>query len=207
MTRAQAIRELTGLMFLSAGVFVGGMIGGCLVVLAAPESYDAPETPTVDQPVIIDTINVFDIYQPPIIVHEPVVFEDPPELTEEVVSPDPIGLLVLSDEELDMAARIVHAEAGNKSKEGRRLVADVLLNRRDSSKFPNDIVSIVKQSGQFSTYRTGAYLKYEPTWDDYDTVILELDQRIDDSVLYFNCNNYISGTTPLYKFGDHYFSK
>lgn len=162
-----------------------------------PATAFSPIILKVADPVIIDTVNVFDIFKSQQVVQE----------SEEVEKSAPTGLLVLSDEELEMAARIVHAEAGNQSKEGRRLVADVLLNRRDSSRFPNDIVSIVKQSGQFSTYRTGAYLKYEPTWDDYDTVILELDQRIDSSVLYFNCNNYISGTTPLYKNGDHYFSK
>ena len=176
---------------------VGSTCGICALILSlSPDnetvSAYAPVILKVSDPVIIDTVNVFDIYQPTDEAQEP------------VVRPAPSGLLVLSDHDLDLAAQMVHAEAGNQSLKGKRLVADVILNRMDSPLFPNDVESVVSQEGQFSTYKIRH--RYTPDVSDYDAVISELDVRLDDEVLYFASNHYI-GRTPLYKVGDHYFSK
>lgn len=159
-----------------------------------PVSAEEPEEPLDYDPVIVDTINVFDIYQPPVIA----------EIPTEQPRADPPPVLSLSDEDLDLIALIVHAEAGNQSRDGKRLVADVILNRLDSPRFPNDIPSVVSQTGQFATYRVRN--RYVADNSDYDAVLSELYRRLDPTVLYFASGHYI-GTTPLYKVGDHYFSK
>ena len=167
----------------------------CLLVTkiyATPEELDTETIALAYDPIIIDTVNVFDIYVPPV-TEETIV-------QEELVFP-------LSDEDLDLAARIVHAEAGNQSFDGKKLVAGVIFNRIDNDRFPNDVKSVVSQSGQFSTYSSGAYKRYSPDEIDYNAVISEVFHRTDPEALYFNCGGYISATSPLYKVGDHYFSK
>ena len=61
----------------------------------------------------------------------------------------------VTEDEYDLLLRIVHAEAGDQSLKGRIMVANVILNRVESSKFPDDIRSVVYQSGQFSPVRSG----------------------------------------------------
>ncbi len=63
----------------------------------------------------------------------------------------------VSWEELDLLARLIRAEAGNKSLETRMLVGSVVLNRMGSSLFPNDMESVIYQDSQFSV----TFLKYD----------------------------------------------
>lgn len=55
-----------------------------------------------------------------------------------------------------LLAQLVEAEAGNQSFEGRVAVANVVLNRVASGKFPNSIEAVIYQSGQFSPITDGA---------------------------------------------------
>lgn len=48
-----------------------------------------------------------------------------------------------TDEEKDLFCRIVNAEAGGESLEGKLAVATVLLNRVNSGKFPNNIKDVI----------------------------------------------------------------
>lgn len=67
------------------------------------------------------------------------------------------GYLVTS--EMAMLAQLVQAEAGNQDLKGKRLVADVVLNRVDSDKFPNAIEEVIFQKNhvQFSVIVGGAF--------------------------------------------------
>lgn len=112
----------------------------------------------------------------------------------------------VTDEELELMARLVHAEAGNQDLYGRRLVADVILNRVESDSFPNNIHDVIYETNQFST---ASYLYSNtntPTEDDYEAVRLELESRVDTEVYFFRTDYYHSFGTPLYIHGDHYFS-
>ena len=108
-------------------------------------------------------------------------------------------------------SQLVEAEAGNQSLLGKRLVADVLFNRIESGKFPNDMHEVIFQKGQFSVTRNGTYEKaaWNMTESDFDAIAMEADPetRLNKEVLYFNCGDYVEGTIPLFKEGDHYFSK
>lgn len=111
--------------------------------------------------------------------------------------------------QLEMLAIAVHAEAGNQSFEGRQAVAGVILNRVDSSHFPNTIEEVLYQKNQFSCMTDGAYEKacWNVEQTDYDAVAAELYERRYRDALYFRTGHYHKGRTPLYKIGAHYFSK
>lgn len=111
----------------------------------------------------------------------------------------------LSDREL--LAKITMAEAGDQSEEGIRLVIDVILNRVDSPKWPNDIRGVVYQKGQFSPIWNGRFEKCYARNDILALVDEELENRLNYEVTYFRMYRYHNFGTPLFKCGDHYFSK
>lgn len=69
----------------------------------------------------------------------------------------------LDEESLDILCRIVEAEAGTEDEEGRMLVANVILNRVESRRFPNTVKGVVFQKNggvcQFSPIATGSYYR------------------------------------------------
>ena len=59
---------------------------------------------------------------------------------------------------MELLAQLIHAEAGNQDIDGKRLVADVVLNRVDAG-FENNIEAVIYQSGQFSSITDGNFDK------------------------------------------------
>lgn len=111
----------------------------------------------------------------------------------------------ISEADKALMVQIVHAEAGNQDLLGRRLVADVVLNRVDNEAFPDTVYEVIYQPGQFTPVRTGSI---NLPADDMDmlAVELELQQRTSDSVLFFRRGRYADYGEPHFKVGDHYFS-
>lgn len=105
--------------------------------------------------------------------------------------------------DLEMIAKVVHAEAGNQSLEGKRMVAAVVLNRVESETFPDTVDEVISQKGQFATYRS--LEKTVPLWDDMLAAKMEMESRSNNEVLFFRNGHYGYGE-PLMKVGDHYFS-
>ncbi|MCM3727833.1 cell wall hydrolase [Neobacillus cucumis] len=60
-----------------------------------------------------------------------------------------------SENELDLLARLVRAEAESEPYQGKVAVACVVLNRVASSSFPNSIKEVIYQKGQFDPVRNG----------------------------------------------------
>lgn len=58
--------------------------------------------------------------------------------------------------EVDLMARLVRAEAESESYAGKVAVASVVLNRVESSQFPNSIKDVIYQKGQFSPVASGS---------------------------------------------------
>lgn len=129
---------------------------------------------------------------------------DPDIVDTEVISP--IDKYALED--INLMARIVRAEAGNQTLHGKRLVADVILNRVDSEDFPDNVQDVIFQTNQFSTTTDGALERADQTvtGEDYRAVELEIESRTDTTILYFTAGNYNSCGTPAYRCGAHYFS-
>lgn len=118
------------------------------------------------------------------------------------------GYLVTS--EMAMLAQLIQAEAGNQDFTGKRLVADVVLNRVDSERFPNTIEEVIFQKNpvQFGVTADGAFEEAESQISEecFEAVRMEWERetRLDKEVLYFN-TVHENGKNP-FKHDDHWFS-
>lgn len=72
-------------------------------------------------------------------------------------------------DELKLLSCLVHAEAGNQSYEGKLAVANVVLNRMKSSKYPDSMKSVIYQPGQFSVARSGSLKKQLNNYDCFSS--------------------------------------
>lgn len=108
--------------------------------------------------------------------------------------------------DLDLIAACVEAEAGNQDLTGKRLVADVILNRVDAEGFPDSVEGVISQPRHFASYWNGAMDKAEPTEETYEAVRMEMEERSYPGLLYFDSGDYLPYGTPWKKVGDHYFS-
>ena len=107
--------------------------------------------------------------------------------------------------EIELLERVVEAEAGNQGLMGKRLVVAVIYNRVESEKFPNTIQGVLTSPHQFSTVWNGAVDKVEVTDETKSAIQLEISQRTDNEILYFN-NGACSGKFA-YKYKGHNFGK
>jgi peptidoglycan hydrolase CwlO-like protein len=62
-----------------------------------------------------------------------------------------------SDGDLAMMAAIIQCEAGGESTEGKLAVGSVVMNRVRSSSYPNTVVGVIYQSGQFTPVASGRF--------------------------------------------------
>lgn len=62
-----------------------------------------------------------------------------------------------TDKDLKYMAAIIYCEAGNQSYAGKMGVGCVVLNRVKSSRFPNTVLKVIKQPGQFGPVRQGKF--------------------------------------------------
>jgi uncharacterized protein YgiM (DUF1202 family) len=74
-----------------------------------------------------------------------------------------------SESDLKLLACLVHSEAGTQSYEGKLAVANVVLNRVASSKYPNTIKAVIYQSGQFSVAASGSLAKQLANYNNYSS--------------------------------------
>lgn len=92
-------------------------------------------------------------------------------------------------------AAAIYFEAGNQTIEGKYAVADVILTRVASPRFPNDICGVVYQSKQFSFTHDGKS-------DNIDLITNVLDV-VEVIVSKLVAQDAIEGYTPSIK-ADHY---
>lgn len=81
-----------------------------------------------------------------------------PEAEEQAAIDDTI------DEELICLAKTVRHEAGNQSRQGQLAVAQVVMNRVNSPRFPNTICGVVLQRGQFFNVHAYNPSRDTPQW-------------------------------------------
>ncbi len=74
---------------------------------------------------------------------------------EEEVLPPPI--ISDSEEEVAMLGALIECEAGGESYEGKLAVGSVVMNRIRSSYFPNTLVEVIYQKGQFTPVTSGRF--------------------------------------------------
>lgn len=113
----------------------------------------------------------------------------------------------LSDEELEVLQRIVEAEAGSEDEDGKLLVANVVLNRVNSSRFPDTVSGVVfQQDGgvtQFSPVASGRFYKVEISEETVSAVGRALTgEDISEGALYFAARKY-AGRSQMRWFDSH----
>jgi len=72
-----------------------------------------------------------------------------------------------TEEDVKLLACLIHSEAGTQSYEGKLAVANVVLNRVKSSKYPDSIKAVIYQSGQFTVAKSGSLQKQLDNYDHY----------------------------------------
>lgn len=142
--------------------------------------------------------------EPEPIILPPVVatFEPAPQ-TKDIVAPQ----ISVSDEEIDLLALVTMAEAEGECDDGKRLVIDTILNRVDHSRFPNTITNVIYQPNQFEAMWNGRVDRCCVREDIRQLVIEELLDRTNTEVVFFRAGRYSSYGAPLFKVGNHYFSR
>ena len=109
--------------------------------------------------------------------------------------------------ELELMAICVEAEAGNQDLTGKRMVADVILNRVDDPDFPDSIREVITQKYAFSSYWDGGMDRVvEPSEETFQAVQMELEQRSWPGLLFFTAGEWPKYGTPWKQVGDHYFA-
>ena len=69
----------------------------------------------------------------------------------------------VTEEEMDLFARIVYCEAGAEDMVGMILIADVIINRVNSPRYPNNVKDVILQKGQFSPVGSGWIYRCTPS--------------------------------------------
>lgn len=109
---------------------------------------------------------------------------------------------------LELLAVCVEAEAGNQSLEGKRLVVDVILNRVDSTEWPDTVKEVIEQPVQFTSYWDGGMESIGKVSEETCKAIeMEIETRSYPSIYYFTADGYGEFGTPWRQVEDHYFSK
>lgn len=126
------------------------------------------------------------------------------------ITPDDLKLEYYYDS-LELLALCVEAEAGDQGLYGKKLVADVVLNRVDSPDFPDNITDVILQCGnngvyQFSVVGDGRIYAVEPTEETFQAVREELESRTNKDILFFTAEGFSPYGSAWEKVGDHYFS-
>lgn len=127
----------------------------------------------------------------------------------------------LSEEDMEALLRIVEAEAGSEDEDGRLLVANVVLNRVDSERFPETVTEVVFQRengvNQFSPVANGRYYTVEVSEATVTAVGRALlGEDISEGALFFAARKYADSDkmkwfddnlTFLFSHGGHEFFK
>ena len=78
------------------------------------------------------------------------------------------GAITHTDDEKILLAAILWAEANNQPDSGKEACVEVVLNRILSDDWPDDLVSVLSQRGQFATWKYRN--KVHPTQSEYDAI-------------------------------------
>lgn len=127
----------------------------------------------------------------------------------------------LSSKEKNVLLRIVEAEATGENIRGKMLVANVVLNRVNSSKFPNSVEKVVFQKNgsvyQFSPIKDGRYYKVSISNDTKKAVsrVLNGEDYSQGALFFMSRSRAVSGSVTwfdtklckVFKYGTHEFYK
>lgn len=143
--------------------------------------------------------------------------EETPKATEDSKEVTSNYAVKCTSDDIVILQRIVEAEATGEDVKGKILVANVVLNRVKSKKFPNSIEDVVFQKKQFSPIRDGRYNSVSVTSTTKDAVERALQgEDYSEGALYFsarskaskkNMNWFDKNLNYLFRHGGHEFFK
>lgn len=81
--------------------------------------------------------------------------EEEQKSLEPVYINNPDMVISITESELDLLERLVQCEAGGEDMTGKILVANVVINRVNSSEFPNTVKGVINAKNQFSPVSSG----------------------------------------------------
>lgn len=143
---------------------------------------------------------------------------------ERVISYDtiePAYCIPVTNEDIENLMRIVQAEAGGEDRTGKLLVANVVINRVKSARFPNNITDVIfqrKQSvTQFSPVSNGTIYQVQISEDTREAVYSALyGEDVSQGALFFMARKYAepenaqwfdNNLVYLFSYGGHDFFK
>lgn len=146
----------------------------------------------------------------------PQVAEDAPDDFEDWVKPQVEGMVpvydrdsidYISDEDFDLMAKTIFAEAKTEEFEGQVAVAEVILNRVESDNYPNTVKGVITQPGAFASWSNGS-VEAAPFDDECCEAVQDaLNERIFPvTVVWFREGHFHSFGTQYTVIGNHYFS-
>lgn len=153
------------------------------------------------------TVGVFIVkYQPDKeeIIQQPVTKTEVVYVTEYKYPNTYYSAASVSQDDVELLARLVYLEARNQPEVGQRAVVEVVLNRMLDGRFPNTVHDVIYQKNQFSTapYISDA----TPAQEQYDVVNMVLNEItpiLDTSTVYFSTFPQTKNITAI--INDHYF--
>ena len=115
------------------------------------------------------------------------------ELEPEVVEEENENIFKLEYNDYNVLLKIVEAEAGGEDIIGKIMVANVILNRVNSDRFPNNVTDVVYQKSQFSPISDGRINTVSISQETLDAVERALNgEDYSDGAYYFRsvrCNS------------------
>lgn len=146
---------------------------------------------------------------------EPETVTSAPAVEEPVAAPAAPSVSI-SAEEKDLFARLVEAEAKGESYEGKVAVATVVLNRVDSTEFPNTVTEVINEvvgeAYAFSPVQNGEINK--PASDEAIQAVEEAltrQDRLNDCIYFYNpdiaTDSWIRTRETVKTIGNHVFAK
>lgn len=120
---------------------------------------------------------------------------------------------ILSNEEIDLLARLVRAEAQTEPLEGKIAVACVVLNRVESPQFPDTIKDVIYAPGQFQPVQNGEINKPadEESLQAVQAALTEQRQLAPGALFFYNpaiaSSRWLDSRTTTLVIGQHAFKK
>ncbi|KZZ84030.1 cell wall hydrolase [Bacillus sp. SJS] len=118
----------------------------------------------------------------------------------------------VSDEDKELLARLVEAEAKGESYEGKVAVATVIMNRVASDEFPDTVKDVIYEEGQFSPVDNGT-INNPASQESKDAVNEAISySSISKGALYFYnpdkaSSSFLDGKDVTTEIGNHVFAK
>ena len=78
--------------------------------------------------------------------------------------------ITLTDEEIELLARIVMLEAGGESDMGKDAVVEVIFNRMYDEDFPDTLYGVLSEEGQFAVWKNRNSASAVPTEEVYESI-------------------------------------